>query len=229
MSTRITVGTDGGCDPNPGLGAWAVVGEDGSGFTGAEDATTNNEMELTAILVAVEEFDEPLTVKSDSQYAINVATGKWKARANTELVDQIKEAIEAHGDVEFTWVKGHADDTLNIAADRLCTESIREYRIGGYDEPVEWSYDAGQIPLVPADPDEFTTLAKTIKELADEGVTYGSAYRVLSAANLFDTSSRMPTENAIRDGIARDTGKVYNGKKFFIWNRTTLIEALTRD
>jgi len=226
MSARTTVGTDGGCDPNPGTGAWAVVSEDGSGFTGAEDNTTNNEMELTAILVAVEEYPGPLTIKSDSQYAIKVVTGEWKARLNTDLVAQIKEAIADHGDVTLTWVKGHAGDQLNIAADALCTDSIREYRNGGYDEPVEWSYDAGHIPIRDSG-DEYTTLAKAIKELADEGMTYGVAYRVLGGAGMFDTGKRVPTQEAIDSDFARDTGKVYDGRKFYIWNREALLETLT--
>lgn len=227
MIHRTTVATDGGCDPNPGLGAWAVVSEDKSGFSGAEDGTTNNEMELTAILVAVEEYPGPLMVKSDSQYAINVITGQWRAKANTDLVKQIQDAVSDHGDVEFIWVKGHADDQLNKAADQLCTDSIALYRAEGHDEPVEWAYEAGAVPDGRTGDNEFTTLAKAIKELADEGMTYGIAYRVLGGAGLFDASSRTPSATAIDSDFARDTGKVYNGKKFYIWNREVLLETLT--
>lgn len=227
MIHRTIVATDGGCDPNPGLGAWAVVSEDKSGLSGAEDNTTNNEMELMAILVAVEEYPGHLMVKSDSQYAIKVITGQWRAKANIDLVKQIQDAISDHGDVEFTWVKGHADDQLNQAADQLCTDSIALYRAEGHDEPVEWVYESGAVPDSPTGDNEFTTLAKAIKELADEGMTYGIAYRTLEGAGMFDTSSRTPTSTAINSDFARDTGKAYDGKKFYIWNRQVLLETLT--
>src|SRR5699024_5047690 len=92
--------------------------------------------------------------------------------------------------------------------------------------PYTTLYDAGHIPIRDSG-DEYTTLAKAIKELADEGMTYGVAYRVLGGAGMFDTGKRVPTQEAIDSDFARDTGKVYDGRKFYIWNREALLETLT--
>lgn len=138
MSARLTVATDGSCYPNPGPGGWAWVSQDGPSAAGYEAHTTNQRMEIRAILeaVAAHQF-QPITIESDSQYAINCLTTwlpKWRAKnwvirskpvANQGLIRYAAAIVEA-GDVEFRWVKGHDGHALNEVADQLCGTARRE-------------------------------------------------------------------------------------------------------
>lgn len=133
------IATDGACSGNPGPGGWAwvdeIMGESGSG--GAK-RTTNNIMELTAMLEALRHADpkRTLLLRADSQYVINVVT-KWapgwrrkgwkkadgKPVANQELVAKLLEAYEAReAKTRIDWVRGHDGDAGNEEADRLAVK-----------------------------------------------------------------------------------------------------------
>jgi ribonuclease HI len=120
---RIRVSTDGAQNSLSEAGGWGVViREDDTlrTFSGAARETTNNRMELRAILEGLREMSDgaSVLVRSDSEYALNVARGDWTAKANRDLVDAIHEEAE-RVEVEWTWVEGHAGDPDNERADDL--------------------------------------------------------------------------------------------------------------
>ena len=135
---RTVVYADGGCSPNPGLGGWGVVisGPDGTlDLCGGEANTTNNRMELTAAIRALEHFPEgaQIEMRCDSQYVVKSVTewmSGWKASGwrnskgpvtNLDLMQRLDE-LAGQRDVTWTWVQGHAGDPLNERADRLVTQ-----------------------------------------------------------------------------------------------------------
>jgi ribonuclease HI len=143
---KVTVYTDGGADPNPGFGGWAaVLLDEASGKTrelsGGEPHTTNNRMELTAAIRALEALKLPCRVKlfTDSVYlkkGITEWLPGWVARGwrrkegvlqNEDLWRRLSELVEKH-EIHWGWVKGHAGNRWNERADVLATESIREQR-----------------------------------------------------------------------------------------------------
>ncbi|MCS6853145.1 MAG: ribonuclease HI [Elioraea sp.] len=134
----IEAWTDGGCKPNPGPGGWAAIlrwrGHEKE-LSGAERETTNNRMELTAAIAALEAPKRParLIIHTDSEYLRNGVTrwlagwiGRgWKTAArepvaNRDLWERLVAAAARH-EVEWRWIRGHAGDPMNERADRLAT------------------------------------------------------------------------------------------------------------
>lgn len=134
---KAKVHTDGSCWPNPGPGGWAAIIELEDGkrveFKGrSESATTNNRMEVTAAVKALEFFSEPADVEiiTDSRYLIDGArswNGGWSQRnwmkngqpiKNADLWKRIWELTRKHK-VRWTWVRAHANCALNNRCDEL--------------------------------------------------------------------------------------------------------------
>ena len=132
----VEIWTDGGCKPNPGPGGWAAVlrfrGVERE-LSGAEPATTNNRMELTAAASALEALKRPCDVvlHTDSEYVKNGVTRwhegwvrrKWRNAsgdpvANMELWQRLLAAAKSHR-IEWRWVRGHSGDVMNERVDRL--------------------------------------------------------------------------------------------------------------
>ena len=136
----VTLYTDGACSGNPGPGGWGAILEYGGAekeLSGGENSTTNNRMELTAVIRGLEALKEPCTVElySDSKYVIDAlqkgwAKG-WRARGwiksdkkpalNPDLWQRLLELTEMH-QVHCHWVKGHADNPKNNRCDQLAVE-----------------------------------------------------------------------------------------------------------
>ncbi len=133
----VTLYTDGACSGNPGPGGWACIllyGEHKKELSGGERSTTNNRMELTAVIRALQALREPCRVElwSDSKYVIDALSKgwarSWRARGwrradkkpalNPDLWQQLLELCEVH-DVRCHWVKGHADNPYNARCDEL--------------------------------------------------------------------------------------------------------------
>jgi ribonuclease HI len=128
--------TDGACSGNPGPGGWAWLVPDGAFAAGFDPATTNQRMELTAVLEAVRALDGPLEIISDSTYVVNCFRDRWwegwlrrgwinsqrKPVANRDLWEPIV-SIYQERDLSFRWVKGHSGDPWNDLADRLAVEA----------------------------------------------------------------------------------------------------------
>jgi ribonuclease HI len=128
-SNRLTVYTDGSCMPNPGKGGWAyVVVEDDCDMVGSGGAkfTTNNVMEMTAVIEVLKDFSEykSFLINSDSQYVINCAQEKWQRKKNVELW-RVYDKYSKDKDIQWRWVKGHSGDHYNEMVDRLAKQEIR--------------------------------------------------------------------------------------------------------
>jgi len=131
--------TDGACSGNPGPGGWAwAVAPSGPFAAGAEAQSTNQRMELKAVLEALTANEGPVEVRSDSTYVVNCFRDRWwegwlkrgwvnsqkKPVANRDLWEPlIAEYRRRAGEISFTWVKGHGDDKLNDVVDRLAVEA----------------------------------------------------------------------------------------------------------
>ena len=139
----VTIYTDGACSGNPGPGGWAAVLRYGAAekeLAGGEKDTTNNRMELTAVIRALEALKEPcaVTVYTDSQYISRAMTEgwlkKWKAAGftkkgglkNAELWRALDGLLQRH-EVHFQWVKGHADNEYNNRCDALAVAQRDKY------------------------------------------------------------------------------------------------------
>ena len=140
---NVTIYTDGACSGNPGPGGWgAILIYNGieKEISGGEADTTNNRMELTAVIRALALLKEPcaVTVTTDSQYisrAINEGwLKKWKASGftkkgglkNAELWRELDGLLQTH-DVRFVWVKGHADNEYNNRCDKMAVAEREKY------------------------------------------------------------------------------------------------------
>ncbi len=141
---EVTVYTDGACSGNPGKGGWgAVLMFNGhkKEISGAENNTTNNRMELLAVIKALEKLKEPCIVKlySDSAYVVNAFNQGWieswqknnfrgsdkKEIKNLDLWQKLINLTNIHK-VTFIKVKGHADNEYNNRCDKLATTAITE-------------------------------------------------------------------------------------------------------
>jgi len=123
--------TDGACSGNPGPGGYGVVLRAGgtqrtiSGWLG--DACTNNIAELTAILRALEAIRDPsrpVHLYSDSSYALGLLTQNWKAKANTELVAELRKKAREFPRLKLIKIEGHAGHEGNELADSLARAAI---------------------------------------------------------------------------------------------------------
>jgi len=145
---NVTIYTDGACSGNPGPGGWAAIvipenDRDAKKLTGGESYTTNNRMELRAALEALKALDEPSAVAlhTDSAYLSNAFNqgwldnwleNDWQTASNDDvknkgLWQELLKQAERH-DVDWVWVKGHADNELNIMADELAVAAMEQYK-----------------------------------------------------------------------------------------------------
>jgi len=143
---EVTIYTDGACSGNPGPGGWAAVlihGDTKKEISGGERDTTNNRMELTAVISSLEALKNPCHIKlySDSQYiceAINKGWARsWKAKGwkrsdkspakNPDLWERLLALIDSH-EVEFIWVRGHADNEYNNRCDVLAVAETKKFQ-----------------------------------------------------------------------------------------------------
>jgi ribonuclease HI len=135
---RTVVYTDGACRGNPGPGGWAWIVPDGPWANGADPHTTNQRMELTAVLEALLAIDGPVGVMSDSTYVVNCFRDRWwegwlrrdwrnskkEPVANRDLWEPLIDIYQPRAaEITFTWVKAHAGDEWNDIADRLAVEA----------------------------------------------------------------------------------------------------------
>ena len=133
----VTIYTDGACSGNPGPGGWGAILEyqgHEKELSGGEAQTTNNRMELTAVIRALEQLKEPCRVElwSDSKYVIDALDKGWakgwqkkgwiksdkKPALNPDLWERLL-ALTARHSVNCHWVKGHADNPKNNRCDEL--------------------------------------------------------------------------------------------------------------
>ena len=142
----VTIYTDGACSGNPGPGGWGAIlmyGQHRRELSGGEAQTTNNRMELTAVIRALECLKEPCVVElwSDSQYVIDgLSKGwakSWRARGwvksdkkpalNPDLWGRLLELTETHS-LRYHWVKGHAEIEFNNRCDELAVAESKKFQ-----------------------------------------------------------------------------------------------------
>ena len=143
---HVDIYTDGSCKSNPGPGGWCAIlvyGEHEKMISGAEAHTTNNRMELTAIIEALKALKEPCEVllTSDSKYALDALKNGWasswrannwkkadKSKAlNPDLWEILLNEVARH-EMTYEWVKGHAGHPYNERCDRLAVAAIEKLR-----------------------------------------------------------------------------------------------------
>ena len=141
MKPKVDIFTDGACSGNPGPGGWAAILRFGTvekEITGGEIATTNNRMELLAVINGLRALktSSRVTIHTDSRYVMDGATQwlkRWKANGwktsdrkpvrNDDLWRDLEDAASRH-EVDWRWVRGHADHVENERADALARGAI---------------------------------------------------------------------------------------------------------
>ncbi len=141
---EVTIYTDGGCEPNPGTGGWGAIlifGDRRKELSGGESHTTNNRMEMTAAIRALEALKRRCRVRlhTDSKYLISGITSwihLWKRKnwmrgtkpvLNADLWRRLEELDGKH-EVEWIWVRGHAGNPNNERCDYLAQCAISKER-----------------------------------------------------------------------------------------------------
>ena len=142
---KVIVYTDGACSGNPGPGGWGAILEWNGvekELHGGENPTTNNRMELTAVIVALEALKEPCSVElySDSKYVIDALTKGWldswrrngwrkadkKPVLNIDLWERLLPQLARH-EMHYHWVKGHAENEKNNRCDKMAVEESKKF------------------------------------------------------------------------------------------------------
>ena len=143
---KVTLYTDGACSGNPGVGGWGAVliynGHE-KRISGAEDNTTNNRMEVTAVIEGLKnlKYECEVDVYSDSAYTVNAFSKGWiydwqrsnwkksdnKPVQNVDLWCILYDLSQKHA-LNFIKVKGHADNEYNNICDKLATDAIKRFK-----------------------------------------------------------------------------------------------------
>ena len=143
---QVTIYTDGACSGNPGPGGWGAIlryGKFQKELSGGEAQTTNNRMELTGVITALEALKEPCEVElySDSKYVIDGLSKGWakgwrargwvksdrKPALNPDLWGRLLDLYDYHK-VSLHWVKGHAENKWNNRCDELAVAESQKYK-----------------------------------------------------------------------------------------------------
>ena len=137
--SKVIIYTDGACKGNPGLGGYGAIlmyNEHKKEIKGAVPDTTNNKMELTAVIEALKQikFECSIDIYTDSQYVQRGMTEwiagwkkkNWNKVKNIELWQELDSLASSHK-VTWNWVKAHNGDPLNERADELANIAIEEY------------------------------------------------------------------------------------------------------
>ena len=140
---EVTIYTDGACSGNPGPGGYGAIlmaGKYKKELSGGEPNTTNNRMELKAVIAALQALKRPcrVTLYSDSQYVVNMIKQGWLDRwkrngwmrsktepaKNVDLLEELDRLLQTH-QVEMDWVKGHADNPYNNRCDEMAVAAYK--------------------------------------------------------------------------------------------------------
>lgn len=150
LRPHVHIYTDGACSPNPGIGGWGAILISTSGkrkeLSGAERQSTNNRMELTAAIRALEALTKPCRVDlyTDSEYVKNAFTAGWLAKwerngwrnsakdpvKNADLWRELLELSQKH-QITWHWVRGHASNPNNNRCDELAVAAREQLARGG--------------------------------------------------------------------------------------------------
>ena len=142
---RVTIYTDGACSGNPGPGGWGAILEWNGvekELSGGENPTTNNRMELLAVISALEKLNQSCIVElySDSKYVIDALTKGWldswikngwrkadkKAVLNVDLWQRLLPLLKKH-EMHYHWVKGHTENEKNNRCDQMAVAESKKF------------------------------------------------------------------------------------------------------
>ena len=142
---KVELFTDGACSGNPGAGGWAAIlryGAHEKELCGGDSATTNNRMELSGVIAALQALKEPCVVEfwSDSKYVIDALEKGWavswrakgwrkadkKPALNSDLWETLLKLTEMH-EMHYHWVKGHAENEYNNRCDALAVQEREKF------------------------------------------------------------------------------------------------------
>lgn len=192
----LKIYTDGACSGNPGPGGWAFVipslkAENSGYFLD----TTNNRMEITAVIEALdylarETSYSKIEIITDSQYVVNTMTLGWQRKKNLDLWKELDELVDLFELVKWTWVKGHSEDKHNQRCDELAVEAYKTYEKAKWEREAEKIYEEQhkyddcydtEIPLTATSPQTAVAIALT----AHKRYTIGNhTYTILDCAAL---------------------------------------------
>ena len=212
---RVTIYTDGGADPNPGPGGWgAILIHEASGrireLSGGEPHTTNNRMELTAAIRALETLKRPciVTLYTDSEYlqrGITEWLPDWQKRGwrrkrggdiqNLDLWQRLAELIEEH-EVRWEWVRGHAGNPYNERADALATREIRAHYAA---EAEELSSEGAEVFLLVSARGGEGWWGAMIRSEGEERILFG--HEPGASANRLDILAATAALEALPEGV----------------------------
>jgi ribonuclease HI len=141
---EVKIWTDGACSPNPGAGGWGAIlkmGDYEKEISGAEENSTNNQMEMLAAIKALQMLKQPckVTLHSDSEYIVKGMNQDWVSKwennnwetssgstpKNLDYWQALKEQDDKHN-IEWVWVKGHSDNEYNNRCDELAVAARLE-------------------------------------------------------------------------------------------------------
>lgn len=144
---QVTIYTDGACSGNPGPGGWGAILEwngHEKELSGGEPETTNNRMELSAVIFALRALREPCAVDlfTDSKYVFDAVDKGWvfqwrangwrkadkKPALNVDLWEQLLPLLDTHT-VAWHWVKGHAENEKNNRCDQLAVAESKKFQV----------------------------------------------------------------------------------------------------
>jgi len=159
---NVTIYTDGGCEPNPGVGGYGAIvvrGDQIQEFSGGFLLTTNNRMEIFAAIAGLETLTTPshVTLVSDSRYVVDTMSLSWAKRwrangwwrnkreraVNADLWERLLALCERHR-VTFTWVKGHTGHAQNERCDVLAMEALKRTGL-----PADVGYEPSSVHTEP--------------------------------------------------------------------------------
>lgn len=145
MADNVTIYTDGACSGNPGPGGWCAIlrcGPNEKTISGGSENTTNNKMELTAVIEGLKALKRPcaVTVVSDSKYVCDAVLKGWvyswknkgwkksdgKPALNSDMWEELLGLLSVH-DVTFQWIKGHAGHPENERCDKRAVEETKKH------------------------------------------------------------------------------------------------------
>ncbi|MBD3270771.1 reverse transcriptase-like protein [Candidatus Peregrinibacteria bacterium] len=143
MNNKTIIYTDGSCLGNPGPGGWAAIFIDQEGkiaktISGHDYHTTNNRMEMMALLKSLETLkvvkDQEIEIFSDSNLLVQTLNQGWKRKANLDLwekIDQLKKPL----DISLNWVKAHHQDKYNLKVDQMAFKEAKKAEQAIKDKP----------------------------------------------------------------------------------------------
>ncbi len=200
MKRKYEIYTDGSCIGNPGQGGWAGLIIDDqkieTEISGFELNTTNNRMELLAVIKSIEkiEDDSVINLYSDSQYVINSITKNWKKEKNVDLWNELEKVL-VNKSVQWFWVKGHSDNEFNNRVDRLARNTSKQILKDDQDFFLTHLDNEGKIQMVDIDSKSLTKREamaealvqfqpKTLEIVMEGGLKKGDVFTVAKIAGI---------------------------------------------